>query len=583
LLGITSANVLSQSAGGVTNLAEKLRTAEGAAASTAKAMDAGLGGSMRIAMSAIEGTALAIGDSLAPALQKLIDGIARTAGDLTHFIKQNQGVVIAVAQVVAGVTLAGAAMIVFGKALTVVAGALGLASAAGTTLVTAATMLATTSAAAVTGLGTLLGTTTKLIAGFASMAAGATVYAARAVAAAASSAAAWIIASGPLGIITAMLGTMGAMLLPALAMEAGKAFGRVKDAASSSVAGFDEIKAQFAPLQEAFNEIAGTAIKAGGRIYEALSTGDIVGAWAAATTAISQMFVTLGSNWQKYVTNPIKLQGELIATASRENDILEQFSFGRNTTSSDRDRRAMAARIMGTRSQDELNAELAKQQNSDAMAALMTATQSPKDSIRNPALQQLKALQEAEALQRERFGAAGLVSESDRLNEVRRRIDELDAQFEQGRGARQVVRDDVAAVSDVTQILATAKSLLDLQLQGNRIAGLIERDNLTADQERKLLTAFNDASVRLNAIAETGQQTPEGKDLKPEPPPQVDPEELLRQTRQAAADQSEVVGSFSSVGISGMGFGGNLQERQLKALEEIADNTKDMEGGAIDE
>ena len=69
LLGITSANVLSQTVGGVVELADRLKVVEGVAAKTAKAMDSGLGGSMRLARSAVNDTAIELGSALAPSLQ----------------------------------------------------------------------------------------------------------------------------------------------------------------------------------------------------------------------------------------------------------------------------------------------------------------------------------------------------------------------------------------------------------------------------------------------------------------------------------------------------------------------------------
>jgi signal transduction histidine kinase len=47
-------------------------------------MDAGLGGAMRIALSAIEGTALAIGDALAPSIQHLVEGIGHAASQFLN-------------------------------------------------------------------------------------------------------------------------------------------------------------------------------------------------------------------------------------------------------------------------------------------------------------------------------------------------------------------------------------------------------------------------------------------------------------------------------------------------------------------
>lgn len=126
LLGITSANVLSDSAGGVRDLAEQLKNAQGTAAATAKEMDAGLGGAMRITLSAIEGTALAIGDALAPSLQFLVEGIGHAASTLTTFIKNNQEMVVSVAKGIATFTAIGAAILGMGAALSAVAAAFGL-------------------------------------------------------------------------------------------------------------------------------------------------------------------------------------------------------------------------------------------------------------------------------------------------------------------------------------------------------------------------------------------------------------------------------------------------------------------------
>ena len=126
LLGITSANVLSASADGVKGLAEELRNAQGTAAATAQEMDSGLGGAMRIARSAVEGTALAIGDALAPSIQHLVEGITHAAGTLTTFIKNNEEMVVSVAKGIATFTAIGAAILGVGVALSTISAAMGL-------------------------------------------------------------------------------------------------------------------------------------------------------------------------------------------------------------------------------------------------------------------------------------------------------------------------------------------------------------------------------------------------------------------------------------------------------------------------
>jgi TP901 family phage tail tape measure protein len=126
LLGITSANVLSQTAGGVRGLADDLQNAEGVAARTAKEMDAGLGGSMRILLSAAEGASLAIGDALSPALQAMAASVTAALGGITEFIKQNQALIVTVAKTIATVLAAGVALAALGTAVAAVTAAIGV-------------------------------------------------------------------------------------------------------------------------------------------------------------------------------------------------------------------------------------------------------------------------------------------------------------------------------------------------------------------------------------------------------------------------------------------------------------------------
>ncbi|NBP04276.1 MAG: phage tail tape measure protein, partial [Proteobacteria bacterium] len=90
---------------------------DGTARRTAKNMDAGLGGAMRIALSAIEGTALAIGDALAPSLISLIRTIEGVATGLTTFVKANQEMIVQAAKGVAIFTAVGGALIGVGVSL----------------------------------------------------------------------------------------------------------------------------------------------------------------------------------------------------------------------------------------------------------------------------------------------------------------------------------------------------------------------------------------------------------------------------------------------------------------------------------
>jgi len=155
LLGITSANVLSSTAGGVTALARDLQNAEGTAAKAAKEMDAGLGGAMRIALSAIEGTALAIGDALAPSLISLVRTIEGVATGLTTFVKANQEMILQAAKGVAIFTAVGVALIGIGGTLSIVSTALGGFGAAFGAITTLATLFLNPIGLLIVGLGAL--------------------------------------------------------------------------------------------------------------------------------------------------------------------------------------------------------------------------------------------------------------------------------------------------------------------------------------------------------------------------------------------------------------------------------------------
>jgi hypothetical protein len=50
---------------------------------------------------------------------------------------------------------------------------------------------------------------------------------------------------------------------------------------------------------------------------------------------------------------------------------------------------------------------------------------------------------------------------------------------------------------------------------------------------------------------------------------------FAEEQRAALASQSEVAGTFSSVGLGGMGFGNSLQEKQVGLLEKIEENTRE--------
>jgi TP901 family phage tail tape measure protein len=119
LLGVTGAQAIGGSIGSIRELTDQLNNAEGTAARTAQQMDAGLGGSSRIAMSAIEGLQISIGAALAPTLMHVLDIITNLARGFSEFVKNNEALVVSIAKGVATFTAVGAAIYAAGVALSV--------------------------------------------------------------------------------------------------------------------------------------------------------------------------------------------------------------------------------------------------------------------------------------------------------------------------------------------------------------------------------------------------------------------------------------------------------------------------------
>lgn len=119
LLGITGASAISKSAGSTRELLKAIQEAGGVAEDTAKQMDAGLGGSFRILLSAIEGVAIAIGEALAPAVQGIASKASGFLSVVTQLIGENQRLILGVTAGIASVAGLGAAMVGTGIAIKV--------------------------------------------------------------------------------------------------------------------------------------------------------------------------------------------------------------------------------------------------------------------------------------------------------------------------------------------------------------------------------------------------------------------------------------------------------------------------------
>lgn len=94
----------------------RLRDVSGRADATAKAMDAGIGGSFRLFQSAVEGVMNAVGDSLSVSLKPMIDNVTGVINSFTKWIETNRELVSSVAMTVAGVAVLGGVFFTIGTA-----------------------------------------------------------------------------------------------------------------------------------------------------------------------------------------------------------------------------------------------------------------------------------------------------------------------------------------------------------------------------------------------------------------------------------------------------------------------------------
>jgi TP901 family phage tail tape measure protein len=148
LLGITAASAIGKNAVGAKSLLAGIQQATGVASRTAKEMDAGLGGSLRRLWSAVEGVAIAFGESLAPHVDFVAGKLTEFAGVVTKVLEENPDLAASIASIAAGAVALGAALVVLGPAITAVGSAFGVAATAMSVLASPAGIVALTLALA---------------------------------------------------------------------------------------------------------------------------------------------------------------------------------------------------------------------------------------------------------------------------------------------------------------------------------------------------------------------------------------------------------------------------------------------------
>jgi TP901 family phage tail tape measure protein len=532
LLGITSANVLAGSAKSVRDLRDGVAAAGGTARRAAKEMDAGLGGAIRIANSAIEGTQLALGDALAPALQAVIAFIGQAAGAVTSFVKENGELVVSIGKGAAGVAAAGAVLLGFATIVKAVAFGFGGLAAASTFV-----------------LGPLIaisGMAVALTLGFIKATAGVLAYSAASVAAAITSGGAWALANVPLLALLAILGTLGAAAVSLMGGFSGLAENLksgLATAVSNTALVFGDLK-----------DVAGTAM---GAIYDAIAGGDLSGAMEIALKGLEitarRIFGALKSEiggFQAFLVNTAD------AFQTYASQPLAMFEFI-NDPIVKADRDAMRARQAARLNAVPGGADIQLQQNNDMADLRAMAVRS----------------RETRVFRQQADDVTASVVAADSFNAMRELAEEFHALAATGKLSRDQLKKYSDAVDTATDRLADSgpSDALSNEEIAKRRAQVV-MDGQAGDLLKNIggvgsASELEDLQGEFEALKKFGR-------LSGDQESSISNALALAATQFADGQQqsqSEVAGTFSSVALGGMGFGSSLMQQIAKDTKRSAD------------
>jgi TP901 family phage tail tape measure protein len=507
LLGITSANVLSTTAGGVTDLAAQLRKAEGTAAKAAKEMDAGLGGAFRIALSAIEGTALALGDALAPSLIAALNGVINISTAITGFVKRNESLIVSMAKGLGVFVGVGGALIGVGASLKLVSFAMsGLLSPLRFVITAVATVAATFLSAVVSTAAAIVSVTA---------------YGVASVAAATASGAAWAIANIPLLLL---VGAAGGLVVAML--QAYDAVGMVKSGVSA-------LPGVVGNAAKVFSDLGDIGKATFGGIADAIKANNIEGAIKIAMAGAKAAFMRGKESIMSVVDSLMNgLQAAMNDLMGRWEDFFS--AFGR------------------------VEAFFGNQQMKDALALVDAGL--VEHGSKGRLNSQLRS--EADMSRRADGRRADTVNAE---NELRDAIAGASAprgsRKQNNTGAFDPAAFDAKQAEDFIKKAASAATLEALSQLTYEFNQLAESGNVSSQQISRFQAASDSAMAKIDpstSAAINGAATA-GSD--------------------AAASQADVAGTFSSMSLSGLGFGQSLMERladygkrTADATEQLADN-----------
>ena len=126
--GMMSGMSLTKDIGELDEFLAKLKDVSGQADATARAMDAGIGGSFRLFQSAIEGAMNATGEALNSTIKPMVERITAVINSFTKWIEANKGLVSSIAVTAGSIAALGAALLTIGTVSRVLSGGIGALS-----------------------------------------------------------------------------------------------------------------------------------------------------------------------------------------------------------------------------------------------------------------------------------------------------------------------------------------------------------------------------------------------------------------------------------------------------------------------
>ena len=126
--GMMSGMSLTKDIGELDEFLAKLKDVSGQADATAKAMDAGIGGSFRLFQSAIEGAMNATGEALNSTIKPMVERVTAVINSFTKWIEANKGLVSSIAVTAGSIAALGAALLTIGTVSRVLSGGIGALS-----------------------------------------------------------------------------------------------------------------------------------------------------------------------------------------------------------------------------------------------------------------------------------------------------------------------------------------------------------------------------------------------------------------------------------------------------------------------